>query len=224
MKLYPVMLNVSGRRICVIGGGKVAFRKIQDIMDCGAIITVISPEVLDLINGLAETEPEKINIIKRPYQHGDLEGALMVFSATNDELVNREVFREAVEKNIFINAVDDPSNCSFFVPSTFNRGDLIVAVSTSGVSPYMASRIRKDIEKTIPDSITDTLEVLKRVRMLIKDDEYFKDILPEKRGIILKHIVNSSELLSELLKCKDDDSLKKIIFSVSDIIIKPGYF
>jgi precorrin-2 dehydrogenase/sirohydrochlorin ferrochelatase len=220
MKLYPAMLNVSGKQIYVIGGGNVAFRKIQDLFECGAVIKVISPEITDSINDLAGNNPGKIKIIKRAYEYGDLAGAHIVFSATNIESVNREVYREAIERNIFINAVDDPANCSFFVPSSFNRGDLIVSVSTSGVSPSMASRIRKDIEKTMPASIAGTLEVLKRVRLLLKEDAGFSHISQENRSMILKKITGSDEIISDLMRCMDDDSLKKKISEVAESV--PG--
>src|SRR3990172_3679737 len=162
MKLYPVMLNITGKKVLVIGGGDVAARKVRDLVECGAMVTVVAPSVEASITELKNSYPENIDIVQRAYMKGDLVGALMVFSATDDDRVNRIVHHDAGELNIFINAVDDPPNCTFFVPSWFERGGLVISVSTGGVSPSMAARIRRDIEKIIPDAIEATLAALQQ--------------------------------------------------------------
>lgn len=199
MKLYPVMLNISGKKVLVIGGGSVAARKVRDLVECGALVTVVAPSVDEAITGMNNSYPGKIQIRQREYIKGDCEGALMVFSATDDERVNRLVFRHAEEMKILINAVDDPPNCTFFVPSWFHRDGLIISVSTGGISPSMAARIRRDIEKIIPDSIEITLAALQQARVLLREDDEFQDLSSETRGKILKQIVTNDELLDELV-------------------------
>src|SRR4030042_4669418 len=186
MKLYPVMLNVSGKRVLVIGGGTVALRKIRDLISCGARVTVVAPEVHASVDELASSHPENLEIIRRRYRCGDLEGALMVFSATVDDEVNHAVFNEAKEKNIFINAGDDPGNCTFYVPSWFTRGGLVVAVSTGGISPAMAERLRRVIEGLIPDAFGETLDALQQARTILQNDAEFTGLTAEQRGKILK--------------------------------------
>ena len=204
------MLRISDRRAIVIGGGSVALRKIKDLLECGALITVIAPRIHEAVHELAALYPDKIEIINRTYKRGDCAGAAVVFSATDDEGVNREVFKEAREHNIFINAVDDPQNCTFFVPSWFNRGGLIVAVSTSGESPALAARIRDGFGHHA-FNISDTLEALEKTRILLTGDSEFATLTSPQRGSLLTRIVNNDELLRELVQCYSSGSLKSFI-------------
>jgi precorrin-2 dehydrogenase / sirohydrochlorin ferrochelatase len=216
MNLYPVMLNIDGKRVVVIGGGEVASRKVVDLLSCGAVVTVIAPEIDESIAALPFTRPGSIELLRRTYRKGDLDGAYMVFSATNDTAVNRDVFIEATEKNIFINAVDDPRNCSFYVPSWFNRNGLVVSVSTSGVSPSLAAKLRREIEKVIPDSIETTLDALRQSRTLLQDDDDFKDLPSEARGRILTRIVKNDDLLMGLVESFKNDAVKVFIKKISE--------
>ena len=205
MKLYPIMLNMSGRRAVIIGGGDVALRKLSDLIDAGANIKIISPEFNDEIIKTSELYKERIILIKRKYERNDLDAGMLVFSATNDANVNREIFNDAKEKNILINAVDDPANCSFYVPSFIRRGDLIFSVSTSGASPAMAARLRREMESHIPENIEAMLEGLNKARILLKEDKAFSNIDSSQRGDILKEIASDDQLLASLISCKDED-------------------
>jgi precorrin-2 dehydrogenase / sirohydrochlorin ferrochelatase len=211
MKLYPVMLNISGKKVLVIGGGNVAARKVRDLVECGALVTVVSPSVDASITELMNSCPGKIEIVQRAYMKDDLVEALMVFSATDDEEVNRRVYRDAGELNIFINAVDDPPNCTFFVPSWFDRGGLVISVSTGGISPSMAARIRREIEKIIPDGIEETLAALQQSRALLREDDEFQNLSSDTRGKILKQIVLDDELLNELIVNYKNDTVKNFV-------------
>jgi precorrin-2 dehydrogenase / sirohydrochlorin ferrochelatase len=215
MKQYPVMLNLSGRRAIVIGGGAVALRKTRDLLENDALVTVISPEFNDGFNDLRQTYAGRLMLEHRPYQEGDLDGAHIVFSATDDHTLNRQVFDEALVKNIFINAVDDPPNCSFTVPSSFTRGDLVVAISTGGVSPAMSARIRRAIENVIPESVEETLEALKAARNSLQNDDEFKNLSSVQRGAILKQIVMDDNLLGELVSCYKSEKVKNFLNRLS---------
>ncbi len=215
MKLYPLMINMEGRKAIVIGGGAVALRKVRDLLDCGAFVTVIAPDIHPAISELAGSRGGRISIVQRPYQTGDCDGSMLVFSATDDEKINREVYAEAAGKNILINAVDDPPNCSFFMPSWFERNGLVVAVSTSGISPSLSARIRKDIEKNMPDTIDDTLSALQQARILLREDSAFSDLSSDRRGTILKQIVRDDDLLGELVDSYKNDSVKKLLIRLT---------
>ena len=215
MKLLPVMLNLSGRKTVVIGGGSVAQRKVMDLVACGAQVTVIAPDIHPEIIKIAEAHAGQVTIIQRTYRHGDLDGSLLTYSATDNEMVNREVYGEAVEKNNLINAVDDPPNCSFFMPSWFERNGLVIAVSTSGISPSLAARIRRDIEKNIPDSIEDTLAALQEARIMLREHDEFSKLSTDKRGSILKRIVIDSDLLGELVNSYKNDSIKLFLLHLA---------
>ena len=211
MTLYPIMLNMSGQQAVIIGGGDVAVRKLSDLIFAGANIKIISPEFNDEIIKVSELFKDRITLIKRKYEKNDLDAALLVFSATNDADINREIFNDAKERNILINAADDPSNCSFYIPSFIRRGDLILSVSTSGASPAMAARLRREIEKHIPENIEIILERLNKARILLKEDKAFYNIDSSQRGEILKKITYSDQLLESLISCKDEEENKEMI-------------
>jgi precorrin-2 dehydrogenase / sirohydrochlorin ferrochelatase len=214
MKQYPVMLNLSGMRAVVIGGGFVALRKTRDLLENGALVTVVSPDFCDGFNDLAQVHDEHLTILRRPYHAGDLNGAQIVFSATDDHDLNKSVYNEARKSNIFINAVDDPPNCTFTVPSFFSRGDLVVAISTGGVSPAMSARIRREIEKVIPESIEDALNALAIARNALQKDDEFKNLTTDQRGEILKRIVMDDNLLGELVNSRRYEQVKEFLKNV----------
>ena len=214
MNLYPIMLRLGQKRAVVVGGGPVAVRKVRDLLECGAIVTVIAPEIHGSMNNLLALFPDRITINKRCYNHGDCEGAFIVFSATDDHETNRQVSQEALEKNIIMNAVDDPENCSFIVPSWFDKNGVIIAVSTSGKSPAFAARLRREIEKTLPESIENMLAALEETRRLLKIDPEFKDMTPQQRGHLLTQIVNNNDLLAELNTYFTTNTLKAFLRNI----------
>lgn len=211
MKLYPAMLNIAGRKVLVVGGGEVALRKIRDLLECGALVTAISPDFHESITGRAASSPDALTLLRRPYRQGDCGGFLIVFAATDSNATNREIYREASENNILINAVDDPENCTFYVPSWFRRDDLLVAVSTGGISPALAAKLRRGIEDAIPEAIEEKLDALRHARWMLRDDEEFRDLTSQQRGEILKAIVMNDEMLERLVDSHKKGSLKEYI-------------
>jgi precorrin-2 dehydrogenase / sirohydrochlorin ferrochelatase len=136
----------------VIGGGAVAYRKVGKLLGAGAEVVVVSPEVL---TELAEIGAE---ILRRPYEYGDLDGANLAFTATDSREVNAAVAREARERGIPINVADRPAEGDFAVPSTLRRGGLQVAVSTGGASPTLARRIRDELEEAFGPAWSGVIE------------------------------------------------------------------
>ncbi|TLM99451.1 bifunctional precorrin-2 dehydrogenase/sirohydrochlorin ferrochelatase, partial [bacterium] len=141
--LYPVCLDLRRKKCLVAGGGKVAERKIRALLDCGAEVYVVSPQLTTELAGMARTG--EIVHIERNYTTTDLENAFLVISATDDEKTNRRVAGDCLERNILINVVDDPANCNFIVPAVFRQGALSISVSTEGKSPMLARKIREDL-------------------------------------------------------------------------------
>jgi len=214
MKLYPLMLNIEGKTVVIVGGGRVALRKARDLLEAGAGLKIISPDVHDDIRALKDEKDNSVEIISREYNDGDLEGASLVFSATDDSRVNRNVFLEAGRRGIFINSADDPPNCSFFVPSFFRRGDLILALSTSGASPGMAARLRREIETIIPGNVEEILESLKAARDILKGDEAFTAMTSSMRGSLLKKVVKDDDLLNKLVEAGKNNLIKEFLQNI----------
>lgn len=163
---YPLFMDIEGKPCLVVGGGAVAEQKVLSLLDCGARVTVISP---DLTPALESLVPDGLIWKPRTYVSGDVEGYLLVICATDDTLVNGQVFREAETQNIPSNIVDVPSLCRFIVPSIVRQGDLCIAVSTGGKSPTMAKEIRRSLEKQFGPEYAILLELLGRYRPDMKE-------------------------------------------------------
>lgn len=141
---YPVFLRLEGRRCVVVGGGVVAQGKVAGLLECGASVAVVSP---DLTPALAQLAREgRIAWEARPYRRGDLAGAFLAIAATDEPGVNQEVAREAEERGVLLNVVDVPSLCTFIAPAVVRRGPVTVAISTGGLSPALARRLRRAME------------------------------------------------------------------------------
>lgn len=141
---YPVFLNLSNKLCVVIGGGKVAERKVCSLLDCKARVKVVSPELTPRLKNMVAQG--KIECKRGDYAPEDLNNAYLVISATGDREVNESVSKECMERGIPVNVVDTPSLADFIVPATVRRGPLILAVSTSGESPLLARLIREELE------------------------------------------------------------------------------
>lgn len=162
MKFYPVFLRVAGRRCVVIGGGEVAERKVESLLAAGARVTVISPSVT---SGLAARAAQgAIEHLSRRYRRGDLTGVCLAYAATDDEVLHEGIAGDAEAAGVPLNVVDRPQWCSFIVPSILTRGDLTIAVSTSGGSPALARRVREDLEEALGPEYERALDVLSRLR------------------------------------------------------------
>ena len=144
MSYFPIFLKLKNRRCLVLGGGVVAERKIAGLLEVGAAVTVISPDVTETI--ARWSKGTIIELIARRYQSGDLSGYELVFAATGDADVNAAVSEEGRRLGVWVNAADDPTHCDFILPSVLRRGQLTVAVSSGGGSPALARTIREELE------------------------------------------------------------------------------
>ena len=170
---YPVFLNLTERRCVIIGGGQIAEGKISKLLDSGAKIIVISPDATQGIRGFAERGQIEFDL--RKYQEGDLQGAFLAIAATNDRVVNQEIFEEAEKQGILLNAVDDMPRCSFIAPSIVERGPVTVAISTGGASPALARKLREKMEVSSALDWADATSVLSKARQIIKDKQITVD-------------------------------------------------
>lgn len=142
---YPIFLNIRGKKCLVVGGGNVALRKVKALLEHGANVQVVSPSLCPELSQLAEEGA--IQALQRSYKAEDLKGALIAIAATDNAKTNESVAAEARQRGVLVNVVDDPQHSNFIVPSYFRRGDVTIAVSTSGRSPALARKIRSQLEK-----------------------------------------------------------------------------
>lgn len=192
------MLDIKGKKCKVIGGGRVAERKVTALLECGAIVDVISPSITNKI--LKYYNENRINLIRRNYVYGDLESSYLVYAATNDAKVNELCIKECRENRILLNVVDHPKMCDFIVPANINRGDLNISISTNGKSPMLSRKIRGELEKLFPEEYQEYLEVLGDIRRKAKVE--VKDI--NKRREIFYNIVYS-DIFERYLKGEETD-------------------
>lgn len=201
--LYPVYMNIENLLCLVVGGGKVAERKIGSLLEAEAKVKVVSPKVTPMIREWALRG--KLELLKRDYQTSDLSGAYLVFAATNNNEVNHMVAEDSKNRNLIVNIADAPKDSSFFVPSVIRRGKLTIAVSTSGASPLLAARIRRQLELQFGQEYQEFLDILTDIRQEVLAN--VQDI--EQRKKIFRDLVNSDIL--DLLKQKKYDQVKERI-------------
>lgn len=175
---YPVYLNLRGRRCVIIGGGTVAEGKIARLLDSGAKICVVSP---DATMGIRQFVSDgAVRWEQREYQSGDLEGAFIAIAATNLREVNRRIFEEAEERGVMLNAVDDPPNCSFIAPSIVQRGPVTLAISTGGVSPALARKLRETLQASEAVAWADLSSVMAIARSHLREAGLLTGIDPQR--------------------------------------------
>lgn len=186
--LYPIYINLAGKKCLVVGGGKVAQRKIETLLEYKARVQVASPVVTDPIDVWAQSN--LISWAERNFEPADLADVFLVFIATGDKQTNKEIASLCRDRGIMVNAVDDPENCDFFVPAILRRESLCIAVSTEGKSPLLAAKLRNELESLIPSAYGDWVETLGRLRDEIKH----ADLDIEQRQQIFAELVNSDIL------------------------------
>ena len=164
-KFYPIYLDVKDKKCVIVGGGKVAYRKVCSLKEAGAEVVVVSPETCPEI-----ADKKDIALIKKDYDENILDGALLVIAATDNESVNKKVSLDARKRNIIVNVVDHPELCSFIVPSTINRGDLCISISTGGASPAVAKSIREKLEDVFGSEYEEYLNLLTKMRSIAMSD------------------------------------------------------
>jgi precorrin-2 dehydrogenase/sirohydrochlorin ferrochelatase len=167
---YPMFLNIQGKKCVVVGGGQVAHRKVKMFLDAGANVFVISPNPHPEIKKLSKQKA--IHLIQRDYKTGDLKAAVITLACTDVKEVNRKVADEAKRAEVLVNVADDPERSDFISPSLFKRGNLTVAVSTAGVSPALAKKIRTKLEKSFGEEYASLLSLIGEIRSTLKEKEY----------------------------------------------------
>ena len=202
-EFYPVYLKLSARKCIVIGGGKVAERKVKSLLDCGAEVWVISPEFTEWLEE-ASARREVVSL-RRNYTTGDLEDAFLVIGATDDNETNDRIAEECSNRNILVNIVDDPARCNFIVPAVIRQGPLSISISTDGRSPMLARRIREELEKSFGEEYREFLELMGNIR------EHVINSVPdqEKRKDVFERLVYSD--IIDLLREGQHEKVKERI-------------
>jgi len=168
MAKYPIYLELGGRRVVLIGGGKVALRKAQALLAAGARLVVVAERVDDMLEALCRGSDAEV--VKSPYSKNYLAGALLAVAATNNHQLNKQIYHDCQELEVLCNVVDVPELCDFFVPAVVKRDDLQIAISTEGQCPAYAGHIRKKLEEILTVKHGQFLTELEALRKQIIRD------------------------------------------------------
>lgn len=206
MKYYPVNLDIRNRKCLVVGGGAVGTRKVMTLLDCGAKVTVVSTDVAEKLQELSDNDIIKLK--KRPFQISDLDEMFLVMGATDNQEINREIYSEAERLGILCNIADRPEDCNFILPAIVNRGDLIIAISTSGKSPAFAKKMRKDLEKEFGTEYAEFLKLMGEIRnkLLSEDHE------PEAHKHLFEQLIKRD--LVKMIKDRDIAAVNSLLFEI----------
>jgi len=201
-------VEVAARRCLIVGGGTLAARKARSLVEAGAAVTVVSPELNPELRQLAWRGA--LDYIARRYQYGDMSGSVLVYAATDDSALHNALRAEADERNILINVVDGPRLCSFIVPAVFSSGDLKIAVSTNGASPALARNIRDQLARLFGPEYGVALKILRAARTLV----HRRESDPAVRARIIDGLASSP--LLEMTRSRDTAALNLLLLKALD--------
>ena len=167
MPLFPMFIDIKEKNCVIIGGGKVAYRKARALLEFRPKIKIVSPK---FCNEMETLKNEKdMELVKRNFIKEDILEAYMVIAATNDKNVNTLVYEECMKNKIYVNVADQSDKCTFVFPSLVSRGELIIGITTSGLTPLLSKTIREKIENCVPQYFTDVLATYRVLREEIKE-------------------------------------------------------
>jgi siroheme synthase-like protein len=200
-KYYPVFLDLESVSCLVVGGGKVAQRKVETLLSAGALVTIVSPDLTPALARLCRKG--KIRHVMAEYQKGHLENMRLVIGATGSALVNEHIFNDAEDRGILSNIVDTPAQCRFIVPAVLRYRDISIAICTGGAAPAVSAILKRDLEKNVLPRVAPLVAALKKMRGRIKT-------LPhEKRMAFWERVKTTSALMDGLKKPGPERPLRK---------------
>jgi len=213
MSYYPVFLELEGKSALVVGGGAVAQRKVETLLEYGASIRIVSKELTPKLKKLVEIG--RVRRMGNEFCNNNLEGASLVFAATDDKQLNHKISESALKRGLLINAVDQPADCNFIVPAIVRRGDLSIAISTSGNSPALAKSIKKQLNSQFGKEYETFLILLGHLR-----EEILSAGFPQEENSRIFHDVIESGILEAIAEEnweKVKNTLKKILPETVDL-------
>ena len=203
MDFLPIFMNVKDRSCLIVGGGEVAQRKASVLLDTGAMVKVVAPE----ISGAFADMPDVECVMDR-FQPGHLDGAVLAIAATDDRAVNREVSQQARARNIPVNVVDNPDLCTFIMPSILDRSPLMVAFSSGGASPVLARMLRGKLETMIPQGYGRLTAFCARLRGIVKT----RIADPARRRVFWENVLEGA--IAEKVLAGDEAGAEAMLLSL----------
>ena len=206
MQYYPVNLDIKKRKCLVVGGGRVGTRKVVTLLECGAKVTVVSPDVRKDLLELADRGVITLN--QRLYRKSDLDGMFLVIGTTDDEELNHQISIAAEKLNMLCNIADRPKACNFILPSIVNRGDLTISISTAGKSPALAKKLRIELEEQFGNEYAELLRLMGAIRAKLLSQKHE----PEAHRHLFEQLV--SKRLLEMIRGKRKDEIDSFLCDI----------
>jgi len=200
-RLFPIYVKLRSRRVLVVGAGAMAEGKIAGLFDTGATIQVVALEASPRVHEWAAAG--LLALAERGFETGDLDGTLLVVVATRSEPVGKRVFQEAQARGVLVNVVDVPGQCDFFYPAVVHRGDLQIAISTSGQSPSLAQRLRQQLERQFGEGYAAWVAELGETRRQVLGSN-----LPPEQKRLLLHSLASREAFQAMASTANREKLR----------------
>ena len=206
---FPLLLNIQNYPCLVVGGGKVALRKVTSLLNFQIKPTVLAPKLCQPL--LELQRKRKIKVIKKVYSKAYLNNFKVVFCATDNPKLNRMVRKDCTEKNIVLNVADIPELCDFILPAIVKRGDLTISVSSQGVAPFYAAELRKRLDHIFPSYYENVIELAGEFRKLVLSDKKFRS--PQLREKAFKNffMMDWKKVLANEGKKKADEYIRDIL-------------
>jgi precorrin-2 dehydrogenase/sirohydrochlorin ferrochelatase len=206
MRYYPIHLDVKNRNCLIVGGGAVGTRKVNTLLECGAHVTVVSPDPTPHLTQLASKG--SITLKKRAYRSDDLAGMFLVIGATDDETLNLQISEDAERAQTLCNIADRPEVCNFILPSIVRQGDLVITISTSGKSPALAKHLRQKLETQFGREYADFLALMGAVRQKLLSQAHE----PEAHKALFNQLIDSD--LIQLMQAGKTKEINSILYKI----------
>ena len=206
MRYYPIHLDIKNRDCLIVGGGAVGTRKVNTLIECGASVTVVSPDPTPELTKLASEG--SVTLKKRAYRNDDLTGMFLVIGATDDERLNRQISKDAEQAQILCNIADRPEVCNFILPSIVRRGDLVITISTSGKSPALAKHLRQKLETQFGPEYADFLLLMGAIRRRLLSQTHE----PETHKTLFNQLVDSD--LIQLMQAGKTEEINSLLYKI----------
>ena len=211
MRYYPINLDVQNRECLVVGGGGVGERKVKTLLECGALVTVVTTDATEALQTLASERV--ISLKTREYEPSDMEGKFLVIGATDNEALNQTISKDAGERGMLCNIADRPEVCNFVLPAIVRQGDLLIAISTSNKSPAVARRTRKILEKEFGPEYAVLINLMGAIRQKL----LAQSKSPEAHKLMFERLLD--EGLLEMIREERIDDLDRLL----GVVLGNGY-
>ena len=207
MGYYPIFVQLDQVSVLIVGGGSVALRKIESLLECKAKITIISKTLNSKLKAMVDAG--KVHWKGKDFSENDLEGIFLVIAATDEKELNHQISLSAKKRGLLVNAVDQPGDCNFIVPSVIKRGNLAIAISTSGKSPAFSKKIRKKLEKQFGFEYDSFLMLMGRIR----EEILSLGLTQTENSALFQRLVDS-----DILESIEKDDWLQVKFRLEEIL------